>query len=72
MRLHTYRIHITPCAPGMLSVGVMHVEYEHGKIKANDLMYNDWCEIDELAGVVDPFLTRACQSSYELPGEWPK
>src|SRR3954451_23793684 len=68
MRLHTIRIHITPCAPGMLSIGVMHVVYEHGRIVGNDLMYNDWCEADELSGVVDPFLMTACEYSNDLPG----
>jgi hypothetical protein len=68
MRLHTIRIHVTPCAPGMLSVGVMHVVYEHGRIVGNDLMYNDWCEADELAGVLDPFLSNACVYSQEMPG----
>jgi hypothetical protein len=31
-------------------------------------MYNDWCEADELAGVVDPFLSNACVYSQEMPG----
>lgn len=68
MRLHTIRIHVTPCGPGMLSVGVMHVVYEHGRIVGNDLMYNDWCEADELSGVVDPFLSAAAGFSWDLPG----
>jgi hypothetical protein len=68
MRLHTVRIHVTPCAPGMLSVGVMHVVYEHGRIVGNDLMYNDWCEADELESVVSPFLSSACAYSEEMPG----
>jgi len=71
MRLHNLRIHLTPCAPGMLSVGVMHVVYKHGRVVGSELLYNDWCETDELWGVLDPILQRAAALSNEMPGGSP-
>jgi hypothetical protein len=68
MRLHNLRIHLTPCAPGMLSVGVLHVVYKHGRVVGSELLYNDWCECDELQRVVGPILDRAAALANDMPG----
>jgi hypothetical protein len=72
MRLHSIRIHISPCAPGMLSVGMFDVVYKGGRVVGSELLYNDWCEADELLGVLDPVLQLATKLSNEMPGrQWP-
>jgi hypothetical protein len=71
MRLHNLRIHITPCAPGMLSVAVMHVVYKHGRVVGNELLFNDWCECDELQRVIGPVLDRAAQLANDMQGGEP-
>jgi hypothetical protein len=56
----------------MLSVGVLHVVYKHGRVVGSELLYNDWCETDELERVLHPIMLRACQLSQDMPPrQWP-
>jgi len=56
----------------MLSVGMLDVVYKHGRVVGSELLYNDWCETDELLRVIDPVLQLAAKLSNEMPGrQWP-
>lgn len=56
----------------MVSVGVMDVVYKHGRVVGSELLYNDWCETDQLMSVLDPVLAMAARLSNEMPGrQWP-
>lgn len=56
----------------MLSVGMFDVVYKGGRVVGSELLYNDWCEADELLGVLDPVLQLATKLSNEMPGrQWP-
>ena len=69
MRLTQFRIYAVECADGQISLALMKVYYEGGKVKGQDLVLNDWCEPGQLEAIVGQFVGELAAEVYRRAAE---
>lgn len=57
------------CASGQVSVAMMKVYYDGGKVKGQDLVLNDWCEPGQLEAIAGQFMGELAADVYRRAAE---
>jgi hypothetical protein len=64
MRLTQYRVSAMPASDGLVSLSLLKVDYDGGKVVGHDVVLNDWCEPGQLQQLAAQFLQELASQVY--------